>query len=166
MLNMELVQGYQNLLVGIVGFAGVMITLWYGAKSARGQRKEELNQECVAISVALVAELEINLNALEEGIRRIKESSDDAIQISTESMDEAYTSFLSRIGLLSQDKVRRTMKAYLSIRTYHAHLQLIGCPVRGNDKYVKINAESTNMVAGMMENLRGPIRDAILALEE
>ncbi len=66
---MDWLNNYQTLIVGVVGFAGVILTLLYNAKTARAQRDEEREHERRALRAALIAELQINRYSLEENSR-------------------------------------------------------------------------------------------------
>jgi len=57
------------------------------------------------------------------------------------------------------------MIAYLTLRTYHAKLFLIGVPVHTGDHHVRVPIKNAPLLAGMFKNLLGPISDAIQAME-
>jgi hypothetical protein len=67
-----LVQEFQSLIVGTLGFAGVIITLVLNARYAREQRREERSHECQTLRVALIEELSINRMSLARNIEEIK----------------------------------------------------------------------------------------------
>ena len=128
---MDWLNNYQTLIGVVVGFTGVILTLWYNAKTARDQRDEEREHERKALRAALIAELQINRYALEENSRQLKENPPTERReayMPTDRMDGAYQSFLPRIGLLSEGEVSKVMRAYLSLETYNAHLLLDGEP--------------------------------------
>ena len=43
------VHEFQNLIVGSIGFAGVIFTLWFNSNEARKQRREERQHEREAV---------------------------------------------------------------------------------------------------------------------
>ena len=80
-------------------------------------------------------------------------------------MDDAYRSFVPKIGLLSQAEVSKVMCAYLTLQTYNAKLFLVGNPVRTSPRHVDVPAENLPLLVGMQESLIGPIDQAIEVLE-
>ena len=55
---LELIETYQTLIVGILGFLGVIATLIFNSKLSRDLRKDELKHERNSIRQALITELE------------------------------------------------------------------------------------------------------------
>ena len=94
---------YQNLIVGSIGFAGVIFTLWFNSKEAREQRRDERQHERQALRVALMEELKINRHSLKENMDSLKQPKKvGGAFVPTEPMDDAYRSFVPKTGLLSQ----------------------------------------------------------------
>ncbi len=165
---MDWLNNYQTLFVGVVGFAGVILTLLYNAKTARVQRDEEREHERKALRAALIAELQINQRSLEENLRQQKEGLPEGkggAFVPTDRMDGAYQSFLPRIGLLSEGEISKVMWAYLSLETYNAKLFLIGVPVHTGPRHVQVPAKNLQLLTGMQEGMLEPIDQAIKALE-
>lgn len=160
------VQELQVLIVGIIGFAGVMFTLSYTARQARKQRQEERRHDCETLRAALIEELIINRNALISHLEKVDESSETrAYLVPTDSMDDVYRAFTDRIGLLSQAEVSKVMYAYLTLRTYGASLFLFGVPTQTSPKHVEIPATNAMKLRKMTESLVGPVNEAIGIME-
>jgi hypothetical protein len=68
------VQEFQTLTVGIVGFAGIILTLCFNARQAREQRREERRHECQTLRAALLEELKINRETLVSNMRDVRET--------------------------------------------------------------------------------------------
>jgi hypothetical protein len=163
---MEWLYKYQTLIVGIVGFAGVIFTLFYNAKTVRDQRDEEREHERKALRAALIAELQINRYALEENSRQLREKpSKGVVFVPTDRMDGTYQSFLPRIGLLSEGEVSKVMSAYLTLETYNAKLFLVGAPVHTSPRHVEVPAKNFKLLAAIQERVLEPVDQAIEALE-
>ncbi|MGI9485651.1 MAG: hypothetical protein ACR2RF_07175, partial [Geminicoccaceae bacterium] len=128
------IKDFQSLIVGIIGFAGVILALvvnaWLGRRDVREQRRHISS----TLRVQLVEELRINRSSLVENIKEWEGLSEDQKKtkgcfVPTKTMDDAYTSSLDKIGLLSEEEVSNVMYAYLSIRTHYNNLSLISVPV-------------------------------------
>jgi hypothetical protein len=158
---------YQTLLVGGLGFAGVVITLLVNARQTRKQRREERLHERQTLRAALIEELRIIRGALiRETERGANDTSDaDGYAVPTDAMDDAYRSFTDRIGLLSSEEVRTVMSAYLTLRTYYASLLLIGAPLDAGGQYIKVPRKNAQLLFGFQHSLISPIDEAIGALE-
>lgn len=173
---------YQILIAGIVGFAGVIFTLWHNAKlareqrieeakDARAQREEEREHEREALRAALVAELKINRDAIENNLKKREEAEDGDVEgtsgayVPTDSLTETYQSFLPRIGLLSEHEVNKVMWAYLSLQHFNATLYLIGVPPHTTDRHVYVQEQNLGMLVTMQEQMLEPIDEALATLQ-
>lgn len=159
---------FQTLIVGILGFAGVIYTLRHNGKVAREQRRDERCDEREALRTALIEELKINRQSLNRNLESIEErlsKKTGGVFVPTDPMDDAYQSFVARVGLLSQAEVSKVMYAYLSLQTYTANLFLYGVPAHTTDRQVQIPAKNIPALTGMQEQLIGPIDEAIEVME-
>ncbi len=159
---------YQNLIIGSIGFAGVIFTLWFNSNEARKQRREERQHERETLRVALTEELKINRDSLKKNLDSLKQQppkKEGGAYVPTDLMDDAYRSFVPKIGLLSQAEVSKVMGAYLSLRTYNAKLFLVGVPVPTSPRHVQVPAENLPLLAAMQEGLIDPIDQAIEVLK-
>lgn len=162
------IEKFQTLIVGLLGFVGVIGTLWINAKLARQQRRDELAHERDTLRTALIEELRINRHSLRENIASLKEPMPDgrgSVLVPTDPMDGAYRTFLARIGILSRSEVHKVMNAYLLLQTYYGSLFIISVPVQTSDCSVNVPAENVHLLIGMQERLIEPIDEAIAALE-
>ena len=158
------VERFQNLIVGMFGFVGVIFTLLFNAKQARKQREEERYHDRETLRTALIVELEINRNSLMENLDQRPTKSQSAY-VPTECMDDAYRSFAPTLRLLSGAEISTVMNAYLTLRTYYAKLFLIGTPPETGERHVFVPMKNVEMLTGMQKNLIGPIEQTIDALE-
>lgn len=161
------IEKFQTLIVGVIGVAGVIVTLLYNAKVARDQRRDERDHEREALRVALIEELQINRRSLKENSDKLREDPPNergGAYVPTDPMDDAYRSFVPKIGLLSQEEVSKVMEAYLSLQTYNAKLFLLGVPVNTSPRHAKVPAENCTALADLQEVMIGPIDEAIEAL--
>lgn len=164
------IQGHETLAVGIIGFAGVISTLWITAWQAREQRREERRHERQTLRAALIEELKIIRDSLALNVEIIK---DDVSELSktggylypTDPMDDVYRSFTDRIGLLTQLEVRKVIFAYLSRRAYIANLLLIGVPHETGGQHIDVPKKNSSALAGMQKNLVVSIDEAIAVME-
>ncbi len=157
---------FQNLIIGFVGFVGVISTLGFNAWQAREQRRDERRHERETMRAALIEELKINRESFERNTGSANQPpGTKGAFVPTDSMDDAYRAFTHRIGLLSQAEVRKVMYAYLSLRTYKAKLFLIGVPPETSDLHVNVPPKNVSMLLGMQKSLIAPIDEAIEVLE-
>ena len=160
------VEDYQTLIVGTLGFTGVIITLLVNAWLARRQRRDEQRHERQTLRIALIEELKINRDAVDRNMEPpAEDSKPKGAFVPTDPMDDAYRAFTDRIGLLSRDEVSKIMFAYLSLRTYNAKLFLIGVPPHTGDRHVNVPAKNIEMLVQLLESLIGPVDKAIEVME-
>ncbi len=169
MCLIDLLEKFQTLVVGFIGFAGVIITLLVNAWTARRQRRYEIDHERGTLRVALIEELSIIRDSMQKNAKNLREgdrlAGGDSL-MPTDPMEDAYHAFLPRIGLLTKDEVGRVMKAYLSLRTFNGKLFIIGVPVATNQRHMQVPAASLEILAGMQENIVPLLSAAIDELEQ
>ena len=159
---------YQTIVVGVVGFAGVICTIRFNAKNARNERRAERDHERDTLRVALIAELKINRRTLTENTSTLRECSSDPESkafIPTDPMNHAYLTLVPRIGLLSEDEVSKVMEAYLTLETLDAKLFLLGVPVPTSPRHVDVPGTNLRAVAQMQESVVPLVEAAIDALK-
>ena len=110
-----------TVVVGVLGFIGVIITLIVNAGIARRDRLEMLRQERTAMRTALAEELRILKVPLEDGIQKLKEQikeggEDGGVIVPTDPGSDVYNVYVPKIGLLTSQEVEKVMLAYLTIR--------------------------------------------------
>ena len=161
------VQEFQSLIVGTLGFAGVIITLVLNALYAREQRREERSHECQTLRVALIEELSINRMSLARNVEEIKNVPDGrgGFDVPTNPMDDAYRAFTHRIGLLTRAEVSKVMFAYLTLRQHNANLFLVGGPHPTSNRHVRVPVQRGPDLLGSLEGSIGPVDEAIGVLE-
>ena len=167
------IEQHQNLTVGILGFVGVIATLWINAWQVRRQRRKELCHERQTLRVALAEELRINRESFVNSMKSLEASRDQNsaeatgldFLVPTDEIEDAYRSFIGRIGLLSQTEVRKVMNAYIRLRTYNATLLLMARLPQPGDRYARVPFQGVPMLTEMQKSLIGPLDEAMDALE-
>jgi hypothetical protein len=143
-------QRFQTILVGILGFGGVILTLWYNAHAARRQGERVLKNEQASICAALHAELTIRRDSIQKGIADFGANRVGEIVIPIKPMSAVYHALLPRIGVLSSRKVRVVMYAYLKDDTLLRSLILFGTH---DGDYVFVNTKRVDELNTMFESV-------------
>ena len=167
------IENHQTLTVGIIGFLGVIATLWNNARQAGIQRRKELFHKRQTLRVALTEELRINRESFAQSIKSLdantaldKGGVAGSYWVPIDEMEDVYRSFIDRIGLLSQFEVRKVMNAYLTLRAYTAGLLLQSRPPEtGTRRHVPVPSQMGPMLIEMQKSLIGPLDEAMNALE-
>ena len=164
------IENHQTLTVGIIGLSGVIATLLYNARQVGIQRRKELFHERQTLRVALAEELKINRKAFRKSIKILtadQKGGGAGYWVPTDQMDDAYRSFIDRIGLLSESEVRQVMNVYLTLRAYTATLPLIIHENKAGEtggRYVPVPFQSALTLIEIQKNLIGPLDAAIDAI--
>ena len=161
---LSFMERFQTILVGILGFAGVILTLWYNAREARRQGEHVLNNERASICAALHAELSIHRTSLQKAIADFgmikKSETEKTLVVPINPMSSVYSALLPRIGVLVPRKVRAVMYAYLTADTLLRSLVLLG---NREGDHVSVNAgrveELTAMFASVLPHFDEAIRE-------
>jgi hypothetical protein len=161
-MNLDWLNSYQTLLVGGIGFAGVIVTLLVNAKISRDQRRHEIEHERATLRAALVAELKVNGDSLRgnlASLEKLPTNGQKGAFVPTDPMDDAFRSFVPRLGLLTELEVHKVMTAYLYLRTYTARLFLIGVPPQTGPRHVQVPPEN-------LERLKAEMKAAVPIIEQ
>lgn len=164
----ELIERFQTVVVGAIGFGGVILTLWINATIARKQRDEERAHQRTAIRAALLAELRVNEFSIVSNLQLLREQRPEeggGAFVTTDPIDSIYRSVLPTIGLLSENEIHQTLRAYATLETHYANRYLIGVPAHTTPRLVEVQHDNLEVLVGMLDSLLQPIRAAIAALE-
>jgi|GEM_PF-3518150 len=122
----ELFRQFQTLIVGVVGFTGVIITLAVNARLARKQHERQIQHDSRVLRIALRAEL----SAIAETYRdRIKSLSGppgewEGASLTLDPMTDFYKRMIDRVGLLSSTEIRLVRQAYALAQQLPEHLTM------------------------------------------
>ena len=158
---------FQTAIVGVVGFAGVVITLVVNASLVRRERQETLKQERTAMRTALVEELKILKLSLEMGIETIEKGKQDETTggvVPTDTMSDVYNAFVPKIGMLTSQEVGKVMLAYLTIRELSKSLILLPGAAILDEHRVEVPRNSFAHLIEMQKSTLPNLADAIKLL--
>ena len=112
-------QQFQILLVGVIGFSGVCVTIWFNAKQSHLERRESLRIERRVLRIALLEELQQNRQIVSQAmqLRNSSRSESRVYGVPQVIFDDIYNQAIGRLGLLSRGEVRKILHAYLRLRT-------------------------------------------------
>jgi hypothetical protein len=115
---LDLLRQFQTLVVGIVGFTGVIITLLVNARLSRLQHVRQVEHERTVVRTALKAELQAVAQSYRGRIEHLEDTHSQkygGALLSLDSMTDVYKSMIGRLGLLSESQVQAVLNAYLLV---------------------------------------------------
>jgi hypothetical protein len=161
----EFVRQYQNLLVGGIGFAGVIVTLIVNARLARRQHERQVEHERTLVRVALRAELKAVAEAYRDRISTLDDPGPYyCIQLSLDTMTDVYRSVIGRIGLLSDQETPLVLRAYLLAQQLPERVRMLPTAKPGEPGFVWVGAQSFGALKQMHLNYLEDIDKAIAAI--
>lgn len=161
---------FQTLVVGALGFIGIIVTIATSAWLTRRQYSIQIKHEGDMLRIALRAELEIIRDAFVDRIDVLAEAGEDntSVLVPLNTMTDTYSRLLDKIGLLSQDEVKAAMKAYLLVRQMPERLKLLqrehGTEQERDRGFALIDGDLFSAVQEMHENYLKDIEAALSAL--
>lgn len=164
------VKEFQTLIVGVLGFGGVIATLLMNARLNRQQHLRQVEHERTALKAALSTELSIIRDAFADRIKMIGDGTEtNGMWVPVDTMTDVYTQTIDKLGLFSRDQVNLVMRAYLLIRSVPDRLKLMegeeGLHDRSGGGYLWISRKHVVDARRMHESFQGDIVRAISALE-
>lgn len=157
---------YQTLIVGMLGFAGVVATLFTNAYLNRRQRYNEIKHKQDSVRQGLVTELRSVRDTYLDRSNGVETEKDWLIP--ERVTDYFYQAMLPELGILTQKELALVLKAYLLISEMPTRLLLIS-PVSRTDQprdgYIQISNEHISHVKKMHKAFVPEMEAAISELE-
>jgi len=161
--DFDLLARYQTGLVGLLGFAGVIVTLWWNASlSARAQRRA-VKSEIASLRAALLAELTLSRAFLALTADQLDQLEDENAETEDKQPalvqpfepPEVYTALVSKIGLLSPEDATKIVRGYQFLKRARRGAASFGT-VKGD--YVEVPPEH-------VVDARSYYEDAMIGME-
>jgi hypothetical protein len=164
-----MLQTYQTLIVGALGFIGVIITMLANAKMQRQQYDIKMLHETNSLRVAIKTELNSNRQSFEERIAQFEEPVEfgNAL-VQNRSNDKIYNELLSNIGLLTEHEIEKITQAYdlLAEIPYRIRIIVSTGEIGGfNDDFISIPKSHHETVTKMHKIAVPIISQAIEAID-
>lgn len=165
-------QQFQGMLVGFVGFAGVITTLFMNDLIARRQHATALGHERQSLRTALIEELQVLRGMYDSNARTCHRAQEKipnpptraAFDVPVYDMTDIYDRATARLGILSSPEVGKVMHAYMMHRQVrHRIVNLLADPQTITSASVKVPATRTGVLKAMCESLL-PELDAAITL--
>jgi hypothetical protein len=122
---------YQTLVVGILGFVGVMATLAFNARLARRAEDRKITHEARALRTALVEERKVQRDALMHAADTSKQTDaptklgrNDALT-PLHRWSDIFDKSIDKLGLLRSDEVATILDAYLPLKELTPKIRLL-----------------------------------------
>lgn len=115
------------LIVGIIGFTGVITAQFLNAHLARRQRRETIEHERMTLRTALAAELTRAADIMQGRVTATSlaiPGQEAGFYIPTRPMTNVYDRLTDKLGLLNEDEVRKVVDAYETIREMPLRIRL------------------------------------------
>lgn len=155
-------QAFATIAVGLLGFSGVCLTLWWNARLAREKSEDERAHERETLARGLAAELRLAREAVERAKQAGLPADDEKLLVpplTTEIFDRSG----DRLGLLPIGVVSPTLNAFLVIKEYDRCLGLFG---KLEGQHYAIDAARVAGWSKSSASLIEPINAAIGALDQ
>ncbi len=164
----QIVENFQTLIVGVLGFCGVIYTLRMNARLAREQHERSIKHDREVLKTALRAELELIRKSFSDKAELPEDDSEENdVFFPAETHTKVYQNFIGKLGLLSAEEVSAIIEAYTLIDEVPTRLRLISL---GNDPsydrpgYIFIKAPHSKTATGIYKNFLPSIETALQKL--
>ena len=158
----EVVKDFQSGIVGILGFIGVIITLWWNAHVAVVARNEQLHDAQVTLQSALHQEL-VSIRQELVNIRTF--ASDKSLQSLQFTLEQPYVfhTLVKDIGILQAKKAQTVIRAY---RDLYLTMNTVRGLAKDQDKAVAtLEAKKFPDAIQSIAYIQDELNEAITALE-
>jgi len=161
----QLANDFQTLIVGVLGFWGVIYTLQRNSRLSWEQHERSVKHERKVVKTALYAELELIRKSFFEKSATLEGDREDSDAFfPEESNTKVYQHFLGKLGLLSVEEAAVVIEAYTLVDEVPMRLRLLSS---GHDSsydkpgYIFIKAPHCRTAAGIYKNFLPSIEKAL-----
>ena len=138
-----LIATYQTLVVGILGFCGVMVTLAFNAKLARRADERRIAHEARVLRTALVEEMKVQRDALMHASNTSKKPDEprnfgrqDALT-PLRRWSDIFEKSIDKLGLLQPEEFAAVLDAYLPLKELTSKIWLLETRVPPDQRRVE-----------------------------
>lgn len=168
-----LVEEFQTLIVGVVGFVGVICTLLVNARLARKQHERQVSHQRATLRTALCAELEQIKGLFVDACGTAKSAGEEnnSAYIPDQIRVQVFKDLGHQVGLLTTREVAAVIKAYALIEELPQRIRILATQhydssARVVPGYVCVSSAGMDTVAKMYESFLQPIEEASGAVKE
>lgn len=165
----KMAKEFQTLIVGVIGFSGVIYTLHVNSQLSREQHERNITHEREIMRTALRAELKLIRNAFEDNSKESQENGEESDAFFPEKTYlDAYHEFIGKLGLLSLEQASAVIQAYTLAEEAPNRLRLLSAEHdQSFDKpgYIFIKAAHSKTAIGIYKAFLPAIEDALRKLE-
>lgn len=163
----QFVKDFQSIIVGLIGFSGVIYTLRMNAQLSRKQHERTVKQEREVLRTALRAELELIRKSFSNNASSIEEDEESDAFYPSESHTIIYQNFVGKLGLLSPKEVSAVIEAYTLTHEAPTRLRLLSSehePSYDKPGYIFIKSNHCKTASGVYKSFLPAIEEAIQKL--
>ncbi|EIV8646618.1 TPA: hypothetical protein NJ448_004567 [Vibrio parahaemolyticus] len=122
----DVIDTYQTLIAGVVGFVGVIISILANGFFARKQHGQGIAQRRKSIISAIKAELNVNLTSFEGRAEILKiPSNGKRTAFPVKVFNDVYKEMLGQIGYLTEEECRCIINIYLLLEEFPNRVKLL-----------------------------------------
>ena len=161
----QFAKDFQTLIVGGVGFFGVIYTLRTNSRLSKEQHERNVKHEREVLKTALRAELELIRSVFAEN--SISRDEDSDAFYPEKSYTEVYQNFVGKLGLLSAEEVSAVIEAYVLVNEAPIRLRLLSSghdPSYDKPGYIFIKAPYVKLASCVYENFLPAIEKVLQKL--
>ncbi len=165
----DVAKDFQTLMVGFLGFSGVIITLYINAYLSRKQHEHNIDHEKKVLRAALSAEL----NSIKEIFTKLGNVGEDRASLFSNNgypfpdnySQIVYQSLIAKIGILSPSEISAVTKAYSLTNELPVSLSLLSEIGYTRLGYLFISSLNIDKATKIYKDFLPEIENALLELQ-
>jgi hypothetical protein len=163
-----ILENFQTLIVGTIGFAGVVYTIYKNAQIAREQTDSIRSHNRDAFRTAIYCELETIKDMFETRAKDLGADPPSFVILPELVTINVYASLRSKIGLLTTEEITPIIKAYLLIEELPMRLKVLADHSEAGahyEGYIYIGKEQVKNAGKLHESFLIKINEALNAIK-
>lgn len=165
----EFFEKFQTFIVGVIGFGGIVLSIWFNAYSSRKLQNNKIDNERNALRTALIAELSLIKDILLERVNTANsEENTGPVLFPNKISTQVYNTFIPKLGLLTPNEIEAILNAYALINELPMRLGLLKSHrfASKHEGYDFIPIESFETAMGVHRKFIPKIDNAIKEIEK
>ena len=168
---LDLLTRFQTLVVGVLGFGGVILTLFFNARLARRQRSDEREHERRVYRAALRVELQALRDVYTDRATML-ETAPRGCLVPARAGTEVFDRLLDKIGLLSPEESAVVLRAFVLAKELPGRVRLLEAdtfarsPEEPLAEWIRVAKQHTAAVGQMHAGFIERFDEALRALEK
>lgn len=163
-----ILKDFQIAISGLLGFAGVIVTLAVNSYIQRKASRADKRHEADALKALILSEIRLMKSAFIESSNSLSNNNGEEFDVlfPIYPLNRMFLARISDLGLLDENDLETIVKIYATYETFSTSLKLLGVTPPNQPDYIELKDHNITAVGNMASNLLEQVEAALKNLEK